>query len=208
MSYAEIADKTDEKDVEDEADEKKKELEEFVGSTDNVDADAAQELAKYKEYAEMLASGLKFVPEKKNATELGKELGEWITYMNQSMEDDAAKKKLIVVWYNTVMSGESITNPKTRKPPLRLHYQMFMAGVMKAFGGKELPENIVFVIFNGGKEGSWDDTCTYPTDPRLTPPQNELSGFTVYSLPAEVHVETSGQRESMLDFVLSWGRRG
>ena len=59
------------------------------------------------------------------------------------------------VFYNVVQSGESITNPKTRKPPLRGHYSKLMTGALGVFAATgKIPDNVVFVIFNGSKDGA------------------------------------------------------
>jgi len=67
--------------------------------------------------------------------------------------EESASAKITLVVYDVLLSGESVTNPKTRKPPLRSHYHKMLSSVLAINGGKELDENFVFIIFNGGKEG-------------------------------------------------------
>ena len=94
---------------------------------------------------------LRLGPEAKNATALGAELSDWLGYLKG---DSGILEGLTVVWYNTSLVGKCVTNPRSRKPPLRSHYSTFIAGVLKGLGvADELPDDVVFVIFNGGKDG-------------------------------------------------------
>jgi len=65
-----------------------------------------------------------------------------------------ASDRYTVVFYDTGCSGEAITNPSTRKPPLRNHYNKHMDAIVGGFcADGKFPTNLVIFLFNAGKDG-------------------------------------------------------
>ena len=123
----------------------------LVENPDKLDDESKEELVRHQLAAQRYCSVLRLGPEAKNATALGTEISDWLGYLKG---DSGTLEGLTVVWYNTPMVGECVTNPRSRKPPLRSHYSTFIAGVLKGLGvAKGLPDDVVFVIFSGGKDG-------------------------------------------------------
>ena len=104
-----------------------------------------EQLAKWRTEAKRLVQGVRIVPEPPSPAGIKAELEK------QKISGDS-KRNLDLVFYDVCVSGECITNPKTRKPPLRPHYAKMISGVL-TFYGDEIPENVIFVVCNGGKEG-------------------------------------------------------
>ena len=67
--------------------------------------------------------------------------------------------KTVLIAYDVKLSGESITYPQVRKPPLRSHYKKMMQGTMLARSvGSEAPTEVmphdVYIILDAGKSGN------------------------------------------------------
>lgn len=125
---------------------------EIRGAT--LDDQTKVELAKFQAEAVRLSQTLRFVTEPKSAAQVADE----IRQSEPEQGDGADAQKWTVVLYDTPVSGESITNPRTRKPPLRAHYTKMMRGVVDAFSqagprNTELRDKVIFILSNGGKEG-------------------------------------------------------
>lgn len=71
----------------------------------------------------------------------------------------AGAGKTVLIVYDVKLSGESITYPQVRKPPLRSHYKKMMQGAMLARSeGSEPPKEVmphdVYIILDAGKSGN------------------------------------------------------
>ena len=146
-------------DAVDEAEEEDEDVKMATGSLEGLVDDPAtisvsnqEELERYQKEAAHVVQTLKLVETPSSVTAMAKEVRSMIDAQPATQGKDAPDK-ITLVMYNAVLSGESITNPRTRKPPLRQHYHMLMEGVLRALAPKGLPDNLVFLIFNGSKEG-------------------------------------------------------
>ncbi len=130
------------------------------------------EITKYKKEAARQVSALRLLTEPKTSAAMTNELKAVLDEIGKVQKtDETASAKITVVMYDVLLSGESVTNPKTRKPPLRSHLQKMMSSTLAINGGKELDENFVYMLFNGGKEGVQRQQELAPvTVPFLGPP--------------------------------------
>ena len=134
-------------------------LQMLVENPEKLDEETKEELERHREAAQRYCSVLRLGPEPKNATTLGVEVADWLGCLRG---DGGTLEGITVVWYNTPTVGECVANPRVRKPPLRAHYNMFMTGVLEGLGVvNELPDNVAFVIFNGGKDGERESKTSY-----------------------------------------------
>lgn len=113
------------------------------------------ELLKFRDDAKRMSLTLRFVTEPNSSNQVTTEIRQSIPVPG---DDTTSATGWTVVVYDTPVSGESITNPRTRKPPLRSHYSKMMRGAVDAFSSHqgqkiELNSNVVFIISNGGKDG-------------------------------------------------------
>jgi hypothetical protein len=75
--------------------------------------------------------------------------------LGRQLPDDAPKDSLVIFVYDSKVSGEAVTNPQTRKPPLRPHFKKCMAGALTSRKPvDQLSPHDVFIMFDGGKHGT------------------------------------------------------
>ncbi len=94
---------------------------------------------------------------------------------NLSNEDDTRAVNLF--FYTMGASGEAITNPSTRQPPMRAHYSKMLSAAVEAQPeAGRLDPNSIFIIFDAGKDRSerefmapFSHTPAEPTSKSLKP---------------------------------------
>ena len=119
----------------------------FAESIDNVGQKVWSEVADHKVEASRLVKQLDMIVEP-IAT------GAIQGHILNSSKNLAASDGYTVVFYDTGCSGEAITNPSTRKPPLRNHYNKHMDAIVGGFcADGKFPTNLVIFLFNAGKDG-------------------------------------------------------
>jgi hypothetical protein len=75
--------------------------------------------------------------------------------IGRQLPDEAPKDNLVIFVYDSKVSGEAVTNPQTRKPPLRPHFKKCMAGALTSRKPvDQLDPHDVFVMFDAGKHGT------------------------------------------------------
>jgi hypothetical protein len=122
----------------------------YVEKVEDVNAETRAEISKHKVAAERFVQQLVLRDEPSTATAF-KELLE--SELKNASSGDTSKL-LDLVFYDAATSGEAVTNPQTRKPPLRQHYHKLMSGVVGHYCAKnEFPDNLAIIVFNAGKEG-------------------------------------------------------
>lgn len=122
-------------------------VKQFAESVDSVASKVWTEVAGHKAEAFRLVKQLDMIVEPTSSTGIQ-------NHILNSSKNVAASDGYTVVFYDTSCSGEAITNPSTRKPPLRNHYNKHMDAIVGGFciDGK-FPTNLVIFLFNAGKDG-------------------------------------------------------
>jgi hypothetical protein len=72
----------------------------------------------------------------------------------QEIVDDNPTDRIVLFVYDLKLSGESVTNPQTRKPPLRPHFKKMIGGAIASRKSEtELNKRDVFMFFDAGEHG-------------------------------------------------------
>ena len=127
--------------------------------TGSWNAEQVEQLKKFQTECSRKVQELKFETEPNNARAVQDAIKATPDNEYEAHRTDSEPGWNIVI-YDVPTSGESVTSPKTRKPPLRnQHYDKMMRSSVDAFCSKaeagtvELNGNVVFIICDGGKEG-------------------------------------------------------
>ncbi len=145
---------------EDEEPEEEERIEDLAPAEAKVPNGKRDEIQQYRKEARRFVTTLRLIPEPQSFTLLAEDIR---TTETQAHGDES--NEFTLIFYNTPLSGESITNPRTRKPPFCGHYNKMLNGALAAYAKKgELPNNLVFVIFDGGREG---DAAKHKPNPRI-----------------------------------------
>ena len=132
----------------------------YVGDIVDVTEEGWAEMNRHKTDADRLVSMITLKAEPKTSKEI-------LTDFVNMLPPNSDTSLMDIVIYDTASSGESITNPRSRKPPLRSHYAKTMSVLVQNYVNKdgtdpELSDNVIFAIYNAGKEGCRDQkrmTC-------------------------------------------------
>ncbi len=117
---------------------------------DKVEQDNKDQVEKYKRRCNRIArAAIQLVPKPKTATALSKLVRE---SQASSIED---KNKVVINIYACGRSGECVTNPSTRRPPLRQQYKDCMQAMLESREDpRELHPRDIDVTLDGGKHGA------------------------------------------------------
>ena len=116
---------------------------------DEVDGELLDEFACFRKQAKDTAHKILLMVEPNTSGQAATAIATALT-----KRSDQDKDKLTVFVYNVCLSGEAVTNPKVRKPPLRDHYRkMISAALQGVKSDSSIPPGVVFIVLNGGKEG-------------------------------------------------------
>ena len=123
-----------------------------------LDEGLLEEFEIYRQQAEDFVNKISLVPEPDKVSQL-------TALIRQTMAvNRKPESPLTVFWYNVALCGESVTQPRVRKPPMRSdHFRSLISGCLQASGSKDskdhVADDVVFVIFDAGKGGPLAWSC-------------------------------------------------
>ena len=124
-----------------------------VENQQKLSADDVEQVKRFKDMAaRMIRQQARFVVEPDSAKRVAEEIN--TTKPFQEIKDDAPIDRIVLFVYDLKTSGESVTNPQTRKPPLRPHFKKMIGGAIASRASEtELNKRDVFLLFDAGKHG-------------------------------------------------------
>ena len=123
-----------------------------------LDEGLLEEFEIYRQQAEDFVNKISLVPEPDKVSQL-------TALIRQTMAvNRKPESPLTVFWYNVALCGESVTQPRVRKLPMRSdHFRSLISGCLQASGSKDskdhVADDVVFVIFDAGKGGPLAWSC-------------------------------------------------
>ncbi len=132
------------------AKDKKKKDDDEDDDLEKVEQANKDEVMKYKRRCNRIVrAAVQLVPKPKTVTAMSKLIRESPA---SSVED---KDKVVINIYASALSGECVTNPSTRKPPLRQHYKDCIQAMLESrTDPRELHAQDIYVALDGGKHGA------------------------------------------------------
>ena len=109
---------------------------------------------------ETMRSQVRLVVEASSGTAIADEIRNSVAGQCLGVDDGG---RVTVFAYDVKLSGEAVTNPQTRKPPLRNHYKKMMLAAFASRGptsSTALTASDVFIMFDGGKHGNHNELQT------------------------------------------------
>ena len=124
-----------------------------VENHQKLSADDVDQVKRFKDMAaRMVRQHARFVVEPDSVKRIAEEIN--LQKPFQEIVDDSPADRIVLFVYDLKLSGESVTNPQTRKPPLRPHFKKMIGGAIASRKSEtELNKRDVFMFFDAGKHG-------------------------------------------------------
>jgi len=124
-----------------------------VENHQKLSADDVDQVTRFKDMAKrMVRQHARFVVEPDSVKRIAEEIN--LQKPFQEIVDDSPADRIVLFVYDLKLSGESVTNPQTRKPPLRPHFKKMIGGAIASRKSEtELNKRDVLMFFDAGKHG-------------------------------------------------------
>jgi hypothetical protein len=126
-------------------------IEDEGDAIEKLEGEALETVEKYKrEATRIVRSGCALHAEPKGSGAIAK-----LLELNPAFAMKPDDPQIVLVVYNVNTSGEAITNPSTRVPPLRAHYKKCMAGFMETRNNAPgVCKTDAYIFMDGGRHGN------------------------------------------------------
>jgi hypothetical protein len=126
-------------------------IEDEEDAIEQLEGEALETVEKYKrEATRIVRSGCALHAEPKGSGAIAK-----LLEVNPAFAMKPDDPQIVLVVYNVNTSGEAITNPSTRVPPLRAHFKKCMAGFMETRkNGPCVCKTDAYIFMDGGRHGN------------------------------------------------------